>query len=289
MRESESQREFDEAQRGSEAGDAERREVPCDEAVFFESFYAANVQGQVQDWMTMGSISEPEARFHYNSLENSIIRALLRIAPPPADQAVRMWRAMQLRQDLRLLDVGSGTGHWIDFMRAAFLVQRAVGLEVTARMSAYLREKYAEEPGVEVRSLDVASPGALSELGSFDLITAVGVLFHIVDDARWEAAVQNLAQALAPEGLLLISGELGSETRNVQFHRQDRFGSWREFEGASAEDGGEVRVNKRVRSLARHVELAGRLGLEVLDVVRSDREPGITTAENDLIVLRPRP
>ena len=54
-------------------------EVPCDERVYFESFYKANVRGRPEDRMTIGIVAEPEARFHYNALENSLLRAFARV------------------------------------------------------------------------------------------------------------------------------------------------------------------------------------------------------------------
>ena len=43
---------------------------------------------------------------------------------------------------------------------------------------------------------------------------------------------------------MFLGGDFGAETRNTQFHNEDRFGSWREFHqprpGAE-----ELRVNKR--------------------------------------------
>ena len=55
------------------------RHVPYDERTYFESHYRATArEGPLSDRHTIGHISEPEARFHYNAVENSIIRAVLR-------------------------------------------------------------------------------------------------------------------------------------------------------------------------------------------------------------------
>jgi hypothetical protein len=80
---------------------------------FFSSYYRATALGPIVDSMTIGTVSEPESRFHYNVTENSIIRGLARRAPignqPPA-----VWRFAQQRRAWKVLDVGSGlaTG-WI--------------------------------------------------------------------------------------------------------------------------------------------------------------------------------
>ena len=54
---------------------------------------------------------------------------------------------------------------------------------------------------------------------------------------------------LNPGGLLFVGGDFGPNTRDVQFHRVDRFSSWSDHNRAAAPDD-ELRVNKRVRSLA---------------------------------------
>jgi hypothetical protein len=81
---------------------------------------------------------------------------------------------------------------------------------------------------------------------------------------------------------MIVGGDFGSETRNVQFHASDHFESWDE-QPTSAED--KSKVNKRVRSLAEWHGVAVQHGLAIADLVRSDREPGIATPENDILVL----
>src|SRR6185436_3043356 len=101
------------------AGDAAapRREVPCDAKAFFDSFYKASVRGEPDDRATIASVTDAEVRFHYNATENSILRAVVRREGLPQGPAVEAWRMLRRRAGLRLLDVGSGAGHWIDFFR----------------------------------------------------------------------------------------------------------------------------------------------------------------------------
>jgi len=258
------------------------RQVPYDERTFFESHYRATArEGPLTDRHTIGHISEPEARFHYNAVENSIIRAVLRREPVPSGAMLHAWRMTQQRRRLRLLDVGAGTGHWVDFFRETFFVGDVVAVEIVGELATWLREKYAGQP-VQVVEADMAEPCDLG--GTFDWISAIGVMFHIVDDERWRAALRQLAALLNPGGLLFVGGDFGARTRNVQFHRVDKFNSWSECNVAGAPEG-ELRVNKRVRSLTLWDAEARAAGLQIADLVRTDSDRDIMTPENDLLVL----
>ena len=290
MRESENERRAKAGQPSTPESGAGVRHVSYDEKAYFESFYRAGSRDEdMPDRVTLGAVTEPEARFHYNSVENAIIRAYVRVNPPPPSVMSSAWHALQKRSNLRLLDVGSGTGHWIDFFFSTFFVSEATGLEITDNMCEFLRRKYEGRRDVRIVSADIASPSFdVTHLGGrVDYISAIGVLFHIVDDGRWRAAVRNLASALSPDGLMFIGDEFGVETRSVQFHKSDHFTTWREHDQAIGVQG-EVRVNKRVRSLADWQHAASEAGLSIVDLIRTDSDPAITTPEADILVLRTR-
>jgi len=258
------------------------RHVPYDERTYFESHYRATArEGPLDDRQTIGHISEPEARFHYNAVENSIIRAVLRREPVPTGAMLHAWRLAQQRRRLRLLDVGAGTGHWVDFFRETFFVGDVVAVEIVGELASWLREKYAGQP-VQVVETDIADPCDLG--GRFDWISAIGVMFHIVDDDRWRAALRHLSALLNPGGLLFVGGDFGATTRDVQFHRVDRFSSWADHNRAEA-PADELRVNKRVRSLAMWDEESRAAGLRIADLIRTDSDRQVLTPENDLLVL----
>lgn len=261
--------------------------VPCDERQFFESYLRATVHGTPTDRTTIGAISEPECRFHYNAVENSIIRVMMRLEPPPAGALLEAWQALQKRRDRALLDVGSGVGHWIDFFQEVFAVTSVVALEFTDGMADFLRQKYRDRDDVRVLQADVAEASIVQEgfVGRFDFVSAIGVLFHIIQDDRWAQAIRNLSQVLKPGGLLLAGGDFGVESRNVQFHNVDVFSTWTEQQRAKPVEQ-ELRVNKRVRSLAHWLDVASTCGLQCVDLIRTDYDPGISTPENDLLVLR---
>jgi len=249
---------------------------------FFSSYYRATASGRVRDSVTIGTVTEPESRFHYNACENTIIRCLAKLFPV-SGQAPNVWRFAQERRAWQVLDVGSGTGHWVDFYLEVYLARAVTAVEFVPQMADYLRTKYAGRAEVTVLAADLADDGLPQR--EFDLVSAIGVMFHIVDDGRWRQAVARLLAALKPGGLLLIGGDFGAKTRDVQFHRVDQFESWQEHDASGAASS---LVNKRVRSLADWSALVAELGAEIVDVARSEATASLRTPENDLLVLKAR-
>lgn len=119
---------------------------------------------------------------------------------------------------LRVLDVGSGTGFYLD--RWVGLGARSVtGSDLTAVAVHRLR---ARRPGREVRRMDITAPDLPADLGPFDAISAMDVLFHIVDEDSYARAVDNLSALLAPGGLLFLSENLVSGEADRVRHQVSR-------------------------------------------------------------------
>lgn len=251
-----------------------------EDLAFQQSFFVANTasDGHSEDWMTIGPVAcEPEVRFHYNATENSIIGLLAKLHPFPPMRKV--WSSMQSRAAWRVLDIGSATGHWIDFYRDVYRAAHITGVELTPRMATYLRQKY--NGTVDIIEADIADqPPAIEPV---EIISAIGVMFHITDDDRWQKAIRNLASVLKPGGLMLVGGEFGTETKDVQFHKTDQFASWTEHDTTA---GPPKLVNKRVRSLEAWSSAASTHGLTIVDLVRTAIPAEVRTPENNLLVLR---
>jgi SAM-dependent methyltransferase len=232
---------------------------------FFESWHRAS-GGTLADADTIApGRSALASRYHYNAVENAIIEYL-------ASHPGRPIRSV--------LDIGSGAGHWIGFYRDVVGAETVVGVEISNGAVAELERAFGGE--VEVVQADVASP-AFSLGREFDLVSAIGVMFHIVEDEAWEQALANLARHLAPDGALVVSGQFGFVTENVQFHRTDTFATWEEFRTAAA---GASLVNKRIRSLRRWRRAARRAGLRVEWLKRTAKSVSLELPENNVLVLR---
>jgi SAM-dependent methyltransferase len=96
-----------------------------------------------------------------------------------------------------VLDVGCGTG----FFTAYYLGRgaRVTGMDIAPISIETLSARHPEARFV------LADVGERPIEGRFALVNAMDVLYHITDDARWEAAVNHLAAAVEDQGLLVVS------------------------------------------------------------------------------------
>jgi SAM-dependent methyltransferase len=110
-----------------------------------------------------------------------------------------------------VLDVGCGTG----FFTAYYLARGAhvTGLDIAPTSVERLSARHPEARFL-LADVSETPPG-----GTFEIVNAFDVLYHITDDARWERALRNLARAVRPGGVLLAtdtfrdSGALAAHNR----------------------------------------------------------------------------
>lgn len=185
-----------------------RRSNAYDSRAFWSDWYS----GEIDDATTIEAGNDPLAtRIHYNCIENAILSWCHRRQVPIAGASV--------------LDVGSGAGHWLEFYRGMGAA-RCVGCEYSPPAAEALRAQFPET---------VAGPiSALEFTAEFDIVNAIGVMFHIVDDAEWSRSVDRLKAALKPGGVLIVGGQFGRLTLNVQWDHAGRvskrirsFGRWK--------------------------------------------------------------
>ncbi len=247
------------------------RKKPYEAARYFESYYQAVSRDEFSDRITIGPAVKPlHSVYHYNSVENSIVRGLLRC---------------RIRQNPTIFDVGSGAGHWIDFYLNSLSASSVTGLEISKTCIDKLRRKYEHADAISIAEGDVTDVSSLPGR-TFDIVNAIGVIFHIVDDKLWEQALTNMRGLLNDDGLIIVGGQFGMITQNVQFHSTDRFDDLEELQRSPA--AGDVRINKRIRSLRRWKKAARKTGLCVKCVIRTPNAPEILTPENNVLVLERR-
>lgn len=258
---------------------------PYQGARFFESYYkSCATQGLFSDSITLApfNVKPAHCKYHYNATENSIISCLVR---------------HPIRDAPAVLDIGSGAGHWIDFWLATFNASFVCGVDVSRTCTEALRSKYAQMENVVIMEGDISQRGEF--LGrKFDVICAIGVVFHIVDDALWRQALANMGDLLSDGGVIIVGGHFGWVTQDIQFHVTDDFESMEQamdsLLGVKYSLGGvksakEIYVNKRVRSLRLWKTAAAEAGLRVHMLQKTPRHFGIPTPENNIMVLKRGP
>lgn len=99
-------------------------------------------------------------------------------------------------------DVGAGTGFWVDFWlrRGA----RVDGSDLVESAVQRLQHRFVGE----FTTLDITADAPRSE---YELVSAMNVLLHVLDDAAFGRALEHLAEAVAPGGALLLAEPIASE------------------------------------------------------------------------------
>jgi SAM-dependent methyltransferase len=127
--------------------------------------------------------------------------------------------------NLRVLDVGSGTGFYLNAWRELG-VQDLSGSDLTSTAVKHLRAAFADIP---IHQLDIGGDTEQLAGERYDVISIMDVLYHVVDDQRYAQALDNLARLLKPEGKLVFSENCIAHTK-AGIHQVSR--SRVEIEGA---------------------------------------------------------
>ena len=111
----------------------------------------------------------------------------------------------------RVLDVGCGTG----FFTAYYLERGAhvTGIDIAPVSIETLSARHPDARFI------LADAGERPVEGRYDLVNAFDVLYHILDDSRWEAAVTHLAATVEPGGLFLASDTFSTLERLAEHNR----------------------------------------------------------------------
>jgi SAM-dependent methyltransferase len=96
-----------------------------------------------------------------------------------------------------VLDAGCGSGFFV----AHYLERGAhvTGVDLTDVSVERLSTRFPEA------RFEVGDLAAWRPSRTYDLVSCFDVLFHIVDDAAWESALTNLADAVAPGGYFVFT------------------------------------------------------------------------------------
>ena len=101
----------------------------------------------------------------------------------------------------RVFDVGSGTGFYLELWKEIG-VSGVTGCDLAEIAVGRLRSAL---PWARILRLDIGAPLPAPELGCYDIVSAFDVLFHIVEQERYEQAIRNASDLLRPGGFFLFS------------------------------------------------------------------------------------
>ena len=127
--------------------------------------------------------------------------------------------------NLRVLDVGCGSGFYTEYWQSRGVTEYT-GLDISASSVAGLSAKY---PAYKFIHADISERLACSaiDVRKFDVITVFDVLYHIVDDQRFEAAVSNIASFVRAKGHVLVMDQLCGHdyqiSRHVRYRARGRY------------------------------------------------------------------
>jgi len=121
-------------------------------------------------------------------------------------------------EDTRILDVGSGSGRWVQFFTNHFRPKKLMGVDFAAAAVRLLNRWYPSTTHTELKFdvCDITKP-ELDLCERFDLINIANVLFHIPENDRYARAVQNLAGHLAPGGRIVTTEYLPRSTMRTEW------------------------------------------------------------------------
>jgi len=123
-------------------------------------------------------------------------------------------RAMEIHpptHDMRVLDVGCGTGSWLVSYQEANC--QVCGIDSSRSMAGVARQKVAGSGGVVVGDA-VAIPFVD---GSFDLVIA-SLLLHELEPEDRSAVVEEMKRVLKPDGRMLLADFASGRVRGFRGH-----------------------------------------------------------------------
>lgn len=138
-------------------------------------------------------------------------RIFLRVVP----------RFLNVTPQTRVLDVGSGTGFYLRLWQELG-AGHIEGSDLSERAVEWLRTEY---PEMGMHVLDLGGEELTLEPGSYDAISAMDMLFHILDDDAYRRALGNLSRLLRPGGRVILTENMLEDRREsgpAQTSRSER-------------------------------------------------------------------
>jgi len=129
---------------------------------------------------------------------------------------IRALRSADCFPPMRLFEAAFGVGFYLRLWQTLGS-KRVVGIELSAIACEHARRRF---PEFDLRTGDLALlnqwPDWSRLISSFDVVTAIDLLYHITDPQAALQAVENLAQLVSPHGILLLTDKFPSMSQPFQ-------------------------------------------------------------------------
>jgi len=155
---------------------------------------------------------------------------------------------LEVEPGTEVLDIGCGVGRWS--RRLARRGAHVTGVDVSPTMVDEARRRAHEDRVASRCDFRVADITSFDLSARFSLILGVTVLQHIMESARFDAAIECLARHLAPDGRLVLL-EAAPSQRNTRCDT----------------------TVFRARSVGHYLAAFASAGLEVADITGVDPAP----------------
>lgn len=114
--------------------------------------------------------------------------------------------SVPLWPNVRIFEGGFGVGFYLEYY-AHEGVRHVTGVDLSGAAAESLQARFHD---FRLMQGDLTQPLPFAER-SFDLVTAIDVLYHIVDDQCWHQALAQLADLVAPGGVLVLTDKFPCE------------------------------------------------------------------------------
>jgi SAM-dependent methyltransferase len=158
-----------------------------DARTYWESHHARGVSLDTVGWTGLGRA--------FNGWMYAVRRHVFKRVVP---------RVVPITADTRILDIGSGTGFYLRLWRELG-ARRIEGSDLSERAVSALA---AAHPGVPIHVLDIGGETLPLPVGDYDVVSAMDMLFHIVDEDAYRRAIANLAAVVRPGGYVVLTENL---------------------------------------------------------------------------------
>jgi len=122
----------------------------------------------------------------------------------------------------KILDIGCGSGFYVDILWRKG-VKSLVGIDITAISTRELSAKY---PNFDFYEADITSPTLINAFPlnrrKFDVIIGFDVLYHIVDDTKFEQGIKNIRLLCSKNGFIFINDLFPHKVPYALFHVKHR-------------------------------------------------------------------